>query len=179
MLVCNTTRLKQKSEDGQFTYLYNESCGLSAQIRPLSCEQFHHENQGMGQATNNRLINLQFPSPPTYHFNFPYRHHWIVKSQWLATSSEWVWLPKSINCAPSPPQIADHIFIINLSSHIIDGDATQTWACWMLTRATWLLVFEMNNLTRSQRLHWLLQKHWFQTLEWCRYMLWSQCSLIS
>ena len=115
-MVCNTTSLKQKSEDDQFTYLYTDSCGLSAQVRPLSCEQCHHENQGTSQAANNRLINLlQFASHPTS-LNMPNRHHHCLLKYWL-------------------------------------------------------LVVQMNNLTRSQRLHGLLQKHPFQTLEGCHALI--------
>ena len=43
-------------------YLYNESCGLRAQLRPLSCKHRHCDNQATSQAKNYFFIKRKFAS---------------------------------------------------------------------------------------------------------------------
>ena len=43
-------------------YLYNESCGLRAQLRPLSCKHSHCGNQATSQAKNNFFMKSKFAS---------------------------------------------------------------------------------------------------------------------
>ena len=57
---------------GRLQYLYNGSCGLWAQVRPLSCARC--DNQVTSQATKNLFIKRQFASHPNALLGFLVLH---------------------------------------------------------------------------------------------------------